>query len=141
MYKGKTKDRSQTRIKEEKCLGMSAGKAAHILKKSLFLKLLQQTNNDICFRCKTKIQTAAELSIDHKIDWRYDKVDLYWNLDNIAYSHRKCNKPSRFKAPSGKRGIVTTYQFGCRCRLCKDAKNHSNNKWRWKIGLRKQRIK
>jgi hypothetical protein len=73
-------------------LNMSFGKASHILRKNIIFMLVQKCNLDVCFRCGGKIEFES-LSIDHKIDWLYsqDPKELFFNLDNIAFSHLRCN--------------------------------------------------
>ncbi len=76
-------------------LGMSIGTASHRLKKQLMHRLAQRLGEDACFRCGKPILTAEELSIDHKKTWLDIDISLFWDLDNIAFSHRSCNKPDR----------------------------------------------
>jgi hypothetical protein len=76
-------------------LGMSAGKAVHMLRKKIMFNLIQRLNEDTCFKCGKIIQTVDELSIEHKIPWLYGDISLFWDLDNIAFSHLRCNKPDR----------------------------------------------
>lgn len=79
-----------------KQLGMPIGTASGKLKKAIMLKLLQKLKEDICYRCNKIIETPEELSIDHKINWLHVSSDLFWDLDNIAFSHKKCNKTGRY---------------------------------------------
>ncbi len=82
-------------MKHSEMLGMSLSKANSRLKKAIFLDLIKSAKRDSCFRCNKKIETPDELSVDHKIPWRYESADLFWDLDNIEFSHRKCNKKDR----------------------------------------------
>lgn len=81
-------------------LGMSYGKAQNILRKNIIFNFVRRCKEDICFRCGEIIETVDELSIEHKIPWLYEDISLYWNLNNIAFSHIKCNRPNR---PNGGR--------------------------------------
>ncbi|MFF2532424.1 hypothetical protein ACFVS2_26475 [Brevibacillus sp. NPDC058079] len=74
-------------------LGMSFGKANQILRKKLMFSLIQKCTLDICFRCNKKIETVDELSLDHKEEWLHstDPVELFFNLDNVVFSHLKFN--------------------------------------------------
>lgn len=72
-------------------LGMPHGTAANRLRKMVILHLAQQLGQDLCFRCGTKIENVEEFSIEHKEKWLGVSVELFWNLDNIAFSHLKCN--------------------------------------------------
>jgi hypothetical protein len=72
---------------------MSFGKACQRLRKSLLFSLVCRLGEYICFRCGKEIVDPKEFSIDHKIEWldSSDPVGLFFDLDNIAYSHLICN--------------------------------------------------
>jgi hypothetical protein len=91
-------------------LGMPHGTASARLRKAILLYLLQQLGEDFCYRCGGQIETPEELSIEHKKDWQGVDPALFWDLDNIAFSHRLCNRP----------GLLTTDQaFPTQgCRIC-----------------------
>jgi len=72
-------------------LGMPYGTANAKLRKAILFKLVQRLNEDICFKCKLKIVSIEELSIEHKQPWFNRNSALFWDLDNIAFSHLKCN--------------------------------------------------
>lgn len=74
-------------------LGMPRGRARHVLIKQLLLHMAQQLGWDNCYRCKKKIETIESLSIEHKKAWFLsdNPKELYWDLDNIAFSHLSCN--------------------------------------------------
>ena len=72
-------------------LGMSFNKASGRLKKMYLLHLLQRLGEDKCYRCGQAIETVDDLSLDHKEPWVGVSVDLFWDLNNIAYSHLACN--------------------------------------------------
>lgn len=76
-------------------LGMSYGAANHKLKKNLMFKFAQMLDFDNCYACGEKIQTPTDLSVEHKEPWegRENGVEKFWDLDNIAFSHLKCNIP------------------------------------------------
>lgn len=73
-------------------LGMSYGAAAHRLRKNILFKFLKKLEEDVCFCCNEKIEAVEELSIEHKLPWEGRSTDLFWDLDNIAFSHLRCNK-------------------------------------------------
>lgn len=68
---------------------MNPGKAVHQLRKMLLFALSDKT----CFRCKKPIEHIDEFSIDHKIPWldSPDPRSLFFDINNIASSHLKCN--------------------------------------------------
>ncbi len=78
-------------------LGMPYGTASNRLKKMLMFKFAQALELDSCFKCGEKIQTVEELSVEHKEPWfdRENGVELFWDLDNIAFSHLGCNRAER----------------------------------------------
>lgn len=77
-----------------KQLGMPYGTAKAKLVKALMFKMAKRLNEDICFQCKEPILTIRELSIEHKIPWLHGDNKLFWDLDNIAFSHLSCNTRS-----------------------------------------------
>lgn len=100
---------------EEKArqLGMPFGTASHRLRKRLMFFLAEKCGKTICFRCGRPIESAEELSIDHKEDWLHSQnpEQLFFDLDNIAFSHRICNMKAGGKrkriirSKSGFRGV------------------------------------
>lgn len=76
-------------------LGMPVATATARLKKRVYLDLLRRLGEDICYRCQKPIVDAEDLSLDHKEPWRFDSADLFWDPNNIAHSHRRCNKVDR----------------------------------------------
>lgn len=59
---------------------------------------------DICFRCKEKIDSVDDFSIDHKDPWLHstDPKKLFFDLENVAFSHEKCNYKHRKRATKSK---------------------------------------
>ena len=110
-------------IKKSQQLGMNFSKACHRLRKTLMLKLLQQLGKNICHRCGELIETPEELSVDHMVDWLDRDPKLFWDTENVAYSHRRCNKAGRKprsirdKSPEGMswcskcKAFISTAQF------------------------------
>lgn len=74
-------------------LGAPIGTTSNRLKKSIMHSLLKRLSLNFCYRCAAEILTPEELSIDHKIDWLDSKnpTELFYNIDNIAFSHHSCN--------------------------------------------------
>jgi hypothetical protein len=110
-------------------LGMPIGTATHRLRKEVMFMLVQKCGMDICYRCKHKIESAAELSLEHKKAWLYASIALFWDLGNIAFSHRVCNiSAGNHTRPRVGHGHAATYQRGCRCDPCKAIKKVDNSK-------------
>ncbi len=72
-------------------LGMSQGAAANKLRKNILYSLLVRLKENVCFKCGQEISTVDELSIEHKKPWENVSSELFWSLENIAFSHLKCN--------------------------------------------------
>jgi hypothetical protein len=87
------------RINKRDFLGIDAGTASARLKKALMFSLVVRLSLDICFRCNCRIETPDDLSVDHKQPWLNVSRELFWDLGNIAFSHRACNKTDRPKLP------------------------------------------
>jgi len=78
-------------------LGMSHGAANNRLRKSLLFKYVKLAGEDVCFRCNKQINSLEEFSIEHKLPWENKEASLFWDLDNIAFSHLTCNCGAAFK--------------------------------------------
>lgn len=76
-------------------LGMPHGTAAHRLRKNVMFHLLKKHGENVCFKCSKIIDKVSDLSLDHKKPWEGVSADLFWDLENIAFSHMFCNRPDR----------------------------------------------
>ncbi len=72
-------------------LGMPFGTASNRLKKNLMFSLAQKLGLTKCFQCGEEIESSKDLSIEHKLPWFEASQDLFWDLDNVAFSHARCN--------------------------------------------------
>ena len=126
-------------------LGMPLGTAASRLRKRVMFTMAQKLGEDVCFRCGRKIQTPEEFSLDHKEPWEGVGIELFWDLENIGFSHLDCNIKSQrrnlrpLKVPdgmawcSGCRKLHAVVEFGKdsrrrdglsgRCRVAQSRKN------------------
>ena len=97
---------NSNRIKSEQ-LGMPYGTASGRLRKMIVFHLLRRLGEDFCFRCDKQIESIEQLTIEHKQPWLHSDQNLFWDMDNIAFSHAACNKaqhyPNRRQAPAGYR--------------------------------------
>ena len=84
-----------TNIEKNRQLGCSYASANTKLTRMILFDLSKKFGLDICFRCGLHIASFKEFSIDHKQPWLYVSVSLFWDLNNIAFSHRKCNTSVR----------------------------------------------
>ena len=87
------RDRSNAR--KTAFLGIPHGTASNRLRKLILFNLLQKHGENTCFKCSRLIETAEELSIEHKEPWEGVSVELFWDMENIAFSHLRCNKNHR----------------------------------------------
>ncbi len=109
-------------------LGMPSGTASNRLRKTILFHLIKLQGLDSCYQCGKTIASEKQLSIEHKIPWldSKDPVGLFFDIDNIAFSHLTCNIGSARKINKGKitisHGTRSMYCFHkCRCDLCKQA--------------------
>ena len=77
--------------KKKEQLGLSIGTATYRLHKLILFRLVQETGRDRCFRCEQRIESSKDLVLDHKVPWLDDAVTLFWDVNNIAFSHARCN--------------------------------------------------
>jgi hypothetical protein len=79
--------------KFRKLLGVHPGSAQRKLSKSIEFSLVIETGRDTCYRCGKKITKDQDFSVEHMEDWMTsdNPIDRFYNLNNIAFSHRKCN--------------------------------------------------
>ena len=70
---------------------MSFSTADFRLKKLMLFSLLSRLSENICFRCNLPITTPDELTLEHKQPWLDVDPSLFWDVNNISFSHPKCN--------------------------------------------------
>lgn len=125
--------------KESSQLGVPFGTASHRLRKMIVFHLLQKLCEDFCFRCTRRIEAVDDLSIEHKRPWRGVDSALFWDLDNVAFSHVSCNKPSpdrhagRARRKVGPPGTAWCYEH--QAFLPVDEFGHNRTNW---TGLSRQ---
>ena len=79
-------------------LGMPQGTAQNKLRKNLLYKYVRLVGHHYCFKCGLEIEVVDDLSIEHKLPWYSGQdANLFWDLDNIAFSHLRCNLPHRYE--------------------------------------------
>lgn len=82
---------NHSKANKEKALGMNFSTASNRLKKQLLFKYVILAGDNICFACKEPIEDVRELSVEHKEPWNARDAIKFWDLNNIAFSHIKCN--------------------------------------------------
>lgn len=119
-------------IRKQEQLGMAHSTASRKLRDILLYEALKKLGESRCFVCGMEIESVEELTVEHKTPWENIDPALFWNLDNIAFSHRKCNKPhslklkprERFKTPNGT-------AWCSRCKRNKDTESFYKSSKRW----------
>ena len=78
--------------KRDVILGMPYGTARNKIRDKIVFKLWLELNENSCFHC-SDIMTYENFSIEHNESWMSaeNPHDSYFRLDNISFSHRKCN--------------------------------------------------
>lgn len=94
---------------KSKQLGMAISTARLHLLKSIIFGLARDTERNICYRCHKPIETIDEFTIDHIKNWMYreDAKELYFDYNNIAFSHHGCNS----SATRCRRITYTTFRY------------------------------
>ena len=109
--------------KKTEQLGMNPSTASHRLVKDILWALILQTGQGKCCKCGHQM-TRETFSIEHKIPWldSDNPKELYFDLNNISFSHLSCNVADSRK-PASKCGTINKYdKHGCRCEACKNVK-------------------
>ena len=110
--------------KKKMQLGMNPSTASGRLVKDILWSLITETNKNICYKCN-EVMCRKTFSVEHKEPWldSLDPLKLYFDLDNIAFTHLRCNIKDSRRRPPSKCGTPTQYnKYGCRCEPCKKAK-------------------
>lgn len=110
-------------------LGMDVGKANHKLVKDILWNFAVKLDMNKCFQCGEEM-TRETFSIEHKIPWLHsdNPSDLFFDIDNISFSHLKCNIGAARKNLSSC-GKIGQYRKGCRCELCVEANRQRQKNW------------
>ena len=122
--------------KKSEQLGMPHGTAAAMLRKAIMFNLLKRLNENYCFQCGEEIRSTNELSIEHKKAWldSENPIALFYDLENIAFSHLKCNAGAARNVKAGQmteHGTLNRYRYhGCRCELCRAANASDSKRWK-----------
>lgn len=123
---------------KSEALGMSFSKASHMMRKKLLFFLAKKCDMDTCFRCNMKIESLDDFSIEHKESWQNsdDPKKMYFDMENIAFSHHRCNCSARKQTRSvwtrsGFKGVIKDSG--------KDAERRGKI-WRAMISLENRRV-
>jgi len=118
-------------------LGMNPSTASGRLVKDVLFKLIETTGGNVCFQCGEPM-TRDTFSIEHKEPWldSDDPVGVYFDLNNIAFSHHSCNSSAGRKAETPHGSAWRYDKYKCRCDICVTANRTRVYNWR-KVGIRK----
>jgi hypothetical protein len=83
-----------TNHRRSEILGMPFGTACNRLRRMVMFDILRRHEENICFRCGRVIDKFEDLTLEHKVAWQGGGPTLFWDLNNIAFSHRHCNVPT-----------------------------------------------
>ncbi len=103
-------------------LGMNPGTASHRLVKDLLWDFIVDSYLSFCFHCGESM-SRDNFSIEHKEPWldSSDPVKLYFDLNNIAYSHRVCNSKAGRKP--NQKYFTKEDRLKANARMCREAWN------------------
>jgi hypothetical protein len=108
--------RDKSNARKTVFLGIPHGTASNRLRKLVLFDVLRRHGENVCG--SQPIETAEELSIKHKKPWEGVSVELFWSLDNIAFSHLRCNRNHRHEGGGAQRRKVGP-EGTAWCRSCK----------------------
>ena len=85
-------------MKKQSQLGMNPGTASHRLVKDLLFSFALQLGHK-CFRCQQELKRES-FTIEHKEAWldSENPAAMFFDLENIAFSHAPCNFSAARKA-------------------------------------------
>lgn len=86
--------RNSQHLKASTQLGMPITRATGRLTRRLLFYMAQRLGMDVCFQCKEPILSVESFSIEHKQPWLDVSPNLFWDLSNVAFSHKRCNSSS-----------------------------------------------
>ncbi len=86
---------NQQKNKRNAQLGMDGGTASNRLLKDILFKLITDAGH-VCYHCGFPMSRST-FSIEHKEPWldSSDPVKLFFDLENIGFSHKVCNFAAR----------------------------------------------
>lgn len=113
---------------------MPLGQANFRLWKKAVWGLLESLGMSDCFRCGSPMSEQT-YSLDHRLVWRGVSADLFWDAENIGWSHHACNLEAARKVtpkPEPKRRVVVDGTLTCAaCRKTKSAEYFGKSSRAW----------
>lgn len=116
--------------KKKEILGEYAASATRKLTRMILFDQAKRLGDAVCFKCGKDIEAAEDLSIEHKTPWLSSGKESFWDLDNIAFSHKKCNRPHKWDGKHRyERGEDEAWCSRCQTYKSKDAFNKNSKRW------------
>ena len=113
-------------------LGMPFGTACGRLRKMVLFSVLKKHEENVCVRCNGAIELVDDLSIEHIKPWENVSVDLFWDLNNIAFSHIHCNVPHVYHGGKFQRKVGPLNTAWCTvCKKFEPIERFHKNKHNW----------
>lgn len=114
-------------------LGMPFGTANSKLHKALLFSLIKRLDLNYCFQCGVEIESKDTMSVEHKIPYldSEDPIGLFFDLDNIAFSHLTCNIGAARNTKTIVHPSEYSYKKGCRCTDCKEVQRKKIERQRY----------
>lgn len=125
--------RTPGHIRKTEALGMPQGTARNILVRNVLFSLACQVGSGVCFACSEPIESAEDMSLEHKKPWLHstDPKTTYFDLKNIALSHKSCNRPhGNTQLRMRKTGEIGT-AWCSNCKQFLDTDYFTKNKGKW----------
>lgn len=116
-----------SKVKKTEQLGMNPSTASGRLVKDLLFSMAKELGHK-CFQCGGEL-CRETFSVEHKQPWldSDDPVKLYFDLTNIAFSHKSCNfgaaRNTKIPPKCGTSSRYDSSTYRCRCSACKEAKS------------------
>lgn len=123
---------------KSRALGINFSTAANRLRKMILWQLVVETGRNVCYRCDRQIERIEDFSIEHREPWQSanDPRAAFFDLENIAFSHLRCNSGASASAnkvkthcPQGhplSGSNIRMDKYGFRnCRACQNPKTQA----------------
>lgn len=110
---------SKANKKKAEQLGMNHSTANARLRKDLIFYMMRKLGEGNCYQCGEEILSIDDMSIEHKEPWldSEDPVGLFFNIENIAFSHLSCNVGAARRS-----NTTITYGDSQACNSCGEIK-------------------
>jgi len=120
--------------KKAQQLGMNPSTASGRLVKDILFNLIDK-HGEVCYHCGESMN-RDDFSIEHIKPWLDSEApkELFFDMDNIAFSHLKCNIKAGRRPRKGSRSHgVSGYNNGCRWTICTEASYEKCNRRRKRL--------